>query len=69
MPAYDRFTDLETYDSIRARVADSICDECGYACWVHMENCSHKGEHRCGKHSLTYRGICPSCIGEFGDYS
>ena len=33
---------LETYESIRARLADSICDECGYACFVHMSNCSRK---------------------------
>jgi len=34
---------LETYESIRARLADTICDECGYACFVHKENCSRKG--------------------------
>ena len=33
---------VETYDSIRARLADSICDECQYACYVHKDNCSRK---------------------------
>jgi hypothetical protein len=33
---------LETYESIRTRLADSICPECQYACFVHKENCSRK---------------------------
>jgi len=31
---------LESYDSIRTRLADSICDECQYACYVHKAECS-----------------------------
>ena len=33
---------LESYDSIRTRLADSICDECQYACYVHKAECSRK---------------------------
>ena len=33
---------LESYSQIRERLADSICDECEYACFVHKENCSRK---------------------------
>jgi len=37
---YENRNSLESYEQIRARLADSICDECGYACFVHMSNCS-----------------------------
>ena len=33
---------LESYSQIRERLADSICNECEYACFVHKENCSRK---------------------------
>jgi effector-binding domain-containing protein len=33
---------LESYSQIRERLADSICPECEYACFVHKENCSRK---------------------------
>jgi hypothetical protein len=36
---------FESYDSIRARLADTICDECQYACFVHKDNCSKKGNN------------------------
>jgi hypothetical protein len=31
---------LESYSQIRERLADSICDECQYACYVHKTECS-----------------------------
>ena len=37
---FENRNSLESYDQIRTRLADSICDECGYACFVHMSNCS-----------------------------
>lgn len=39
---YEIRNSLESYEQIRERLADSICDECGYACFVHMDNCSKK---------------------------
>jgi len=33
---------LESYDQIRTRLADSICPECEYACFVHKSDCSRK---------------------------
>jgi hypothetical protein len=34
---------LESYEQIRERLAESICDECQYACFVHKSDCSKKG--------------------------
>jgi hypothetical protein len=34
---------FESYSQIRERLADTICSECEYACFVHKENCSMKG--------------------------
>ena len=39
---YENRNSLESYSQIRERLADSICPECQYACFVHMANCSRK---------------------------
>ena len=42
---FENRNSLESYEEIRSRLADSICDECGYACYVHMSDCSRKGSN------------------------
>ena len=39
---FENKNSLESYSQIRERLADSICSECEYACFVHKENCSRK---------------------------
>ena len=39
---FENRNSLESYDSIRTRLADTICPECQYACYVHMADCSRK---------------------------
>jgi len=40
---FENLNSHESYSQIRERLAESICDECQYAGFVHMSDCSKKG--------------------------
>jgi hypothetical protein len=39
---YENRNMLESAKKTRIRLADSICSECGYACFAHTPECSNK---------------------------